>query len=119
MAYDVYWGYLQHWNGTTWTNVLPSFLEDVKMRTTDDGWAVGINDTILRWNGSAWNPVSSPETNKYLQAVSILSANDAWIVGQNGSGTAIILHWDGTQWNSVPSPVPALDARSDVQMLVD
>ncbi len=87
----------------------------------DDGWAVGdsgggagpcTNARILRWNGAAWNCVASP-SNRNLNGVFMVSANDGWAVGDSGGGgaglctNARILRWDGVGavWNCVASPI--------------
>lgn len=49
---------LVHWDGTQWTVVaapqwLPS-LHGVAMVSGSDGWAVGGEETILRWDGHRW-----------------------------------------------------------------
>ncbi len=67
-----------------------------------------------------WKIVSSPNvgTGTYgnqLNAVAVISANDAWAVGfsPHPSGTPLYLrqtlieHWDGSSWSVAPSPNPA------------
>ncbi len=74
-------------------------LNAVSVRLLDDGWAVGDNGTIIRWNGSAWSNFSSP-TSYDLNDVTTLSSIDARIVGDAGT----ILHWDGSAWVAETSP---------------
>ena len=69
------------------------------MINATDGWAVGIDGTIIHWNGTVWMTVTSPTTN-YLESVFMTSATDGWAVG--GSGT--IIHWNGAEWTNVTSP---------------
>src|SRR5205085_938825 len=38
-----------------------------------------------------------------LSAVTVVSANDVWAVGEAGSNT-LTEHWDGSKWTIVPSP---------------
>jgi len=72
---------------------------DADLRLSDgEGWAVGDNGTILRWDGSAWNSVASGTTEN-LNGVHCVSSNDCWAVGDNGT----ILRWDGSAWNNVAS----------------
>lgn len=55
----------------------------------------------LRWNGTAWRRVPSPEGHalSILSGVSMASATDAWAVGGNQqSGKVLILHWNGIAW---------------------
>ena len=58
-----------------------------------------------------WSAVPSPDSgpgNNVLAAVSAVSSDDVWAVGQaedaNGNGQALIEHWDGTTWSLVASP---------------
>ena len=64
-----------------------------------EGWAVGDNGSILRWDGASWSAVAS-STTANLYSVHCVSANDCWATG--GGGT--IVHWDGSAWaGSFPS----------------
>jgi hypothetical protein len=113
------------WNGSQWDPV-PSpnvgtghnRLFEVTTLSANDAWAVGYSTNAngvqrtltLRWNGSAWNVVSSPNMgtimdNNQLISVDALSANDAWAVGLAGSGT-LTMRWNGTVWAVVTSPSP-------------
>jgi hypothetical protein len=97
-------------------------LNGVFMVSANDGWAVGdsggggaglcTNARILRWDGAgaAWNCVASP-SNRNLNGVFMVSANDGWAVGDSGGGgaglctNARILRWNGAAWNCVASPI--------------
>jgi photosystem II stability/assembly factor-like uncharacterized protein len=61
------------------------------MWSATDGWAVGGNGVILRWNGSTWNLFANPTT-AGLTGVALVSPVDGWIVGADGT----ILHWNGS-----------------------
>lgn len=71
----------------------------------DDGWTVGNNGTILRWNynctGTAqnnqWNNCTGA-TNQRLNSVFCVNASDCWAVGNGGT----IVHWDGSAWTTHP-----------------
>lgn len=117
---------IKHWNGTSWSNVTaPSpgtgynFLNGVSAASATSAWAVGAYNAtggvqlplILRWNGTSWKQVASPNPGgaggASLNGVSTLSATSAWAVGDYGaSGLSFILHWDGTSWKRVASPNP-------------
>ncbi len=104
------------WNGTTWTQVpspspAGSYLNSVAAASDGSAWAVGctgcgIGNTgsgrtlILRWNGTAWTRVPSPNPgpDAYLQGVTALSDGDAWAVGRAG-GKTLILRWNGQRWS--------------------
>jgi hypothetical protein len=125
---------IERWNGTTWQRV-PSpnpgpshggFLRSVTTVSAHFAWAVGgafgtstrgTQSLILRWNGTAWKRVPSPnpgvpggstDLGVGLGGVSASSARQAWAVGNLscgcGPGPAVILHWNGTSWKKVPSP---------------
>jgi hypothetical protein len=118
-----------HWDGSAWTAVLTpngsttgnNYLLGVAMVSASDVWAVGYyRDTtlnadrnlVLRWNGSSWSVVSSPNVgnlNNGLAAVSAVSANDVWAVGNYvdqtvGTYRTLTLHWNGSSWSVVSSP---------------
>ena len=82
-------------------------------------WAVGYSTTgsvrqtlIEQWNGTSWNVVTSPNptgsTISTLGAVTVISANDIWAVGEylNSSSVDVTLaeHWNGTSWSIISSP---------------
>jgi len=74
------------------------------MLATTDGWAVGTDGQIARWNGAAWAAETTPITTppgEDLYDVHALSATNVWAVGESGT----ILHRDGTGWSKVPSGV--------------
>jgi hypothetical protein len=120
--------YIERWNGSQW-NVVPgpalgsdvhSFLTDVDVVSATDAYAAGyaINTTtgqtynlIIRWNGSAWSIVPTPNlgsTPTQLNSITVIAANDIWAVGHTGSifGAAqtFTMHWNGSEWSIVPSP---------------
>src|SRR5439155_302662 len=60
----------------------------------------------MRWDGTAWNVVPTPnvgDSQNVLYGVSALSADSTWAVGR-GEGDALIEHCDGTTWTIVPTP---------------
>ena len=129
----------EHFDGVRW-KVVPSpnvakpnqfngarqVLSGVAARSTGDVWAVGWTiDTatgsflpdktlILRWNGTSWVVVPSPDhANKedMLTGVAAVSSGNAWAVGtftDRGSGFPVdrtqILQWNGSAWSVVPTP---------------
>ena len=110
-----------HWNGATWTRV-PSpnhgvgEITGVAATPAGTAWAVGCTGgcftadghgllstsatLILRWNGTAWTRVPSPDPGPFadLSGVTALSGSDAWAVG-TASGRTLILHWNGQMWS--------------------
>ena len=85
-------------------------------------WAVGfyearsgraLRSLVLRWNGSAWRRVRSPNpghlSENVLTGVSVRSRTDVWAVGYQSTATgrhALILHWDGSDWTRFTIPDP-------------
>jgi alpha-tubulin suppressor-like RCC1 family protein len=112
---------IEHWNGTAWT-VVPSpnpgasqVLEAIGGTGPKDLWAVGwwqntaqtfIALLFEHWNGTAWSFVAPPvEGGVQLgQAVTVIAANDAWVVGSTGGQGTISAHWNGTSWKMVNTP---------------
>src|SRR5205823_5631221 len=66
----------------------------------------GLNYT-LHWDGSTWTRVPIP-VQRQLFSVAVLSAADAWAVGQYEPVTqrGLILHNTGSGWVQVPSTAP-------------
>lgn len=85
-------------------------------------WAVGGFSTgseedtlVLRFNGSTWKKVPSPNPGlthgSGLAAVSADAAKDAWAVGQFSDGTrtnTLALRWNGLSWSQVATPNPGV-----------
>jgi len=75
-------------------------LRSVSMIDSNDGWAVGDNGTIIRWNGLSWSIVNIPEiVSVDLASVFMVNTNDGWIVGESGT----VLRWEGISWKMVSS----------------
>ena len=120
----------EHWNGTAW-KVVPTpdpgtstnFLRAVSAFSPSDIWAVGHADDstlTLHWNGTKWvqvpSPSPSPGTSDDLSGVDVVSASNAWAVGEisgSSSQSTLILRWNGTTWSQVPSPIPGTSSRLD------
>jgi hypothetical protein len=119
----------EHWDGVRWrvlsTPEPGGILHAVAARTRRDVWAVGsrkrgsgFESLIEHWNGTRWSVVASPSPpvargqRRYaiLQAVTAISATDAWAVGNSIMGVpatasrTLIEHWNGQRWTIVSSP---------------
>src|SRR5947208_3358535 len=100
-----------------------NLLNGVSARSTTDAWAVGstccafddsgLGSLAMRWNGTRWSIVPSPDTkfnDDVLNGVAQISANDAWAVGQikrTGFRSPInpfLLHWNGQTWSTATAP---------------
>lgn len=109
-----------HWNGSKWsavatpnpegTSKVNNELLSVDCTSADKCWAVGFKDTdtapaqlnqALRWNGSKWSVVSTPNpagtsaVNNLLW-VACTAAENCWAVGADGTNDALVnqaLRW--------------------------
>jgi hypothetical protein len=122
---------IERWNGTAWSVVASGApagstgarLRGVKVLSASDAWAVGdysmstnpgARTFILRWNGSAWTHVASPNPDSLqnlLVAVDGLAANDLWALGNMGNDgyggdtvAGLMLRWNGSTWTQVALP---------------
>ncbi len=85
-------------------------LYHVQGLSQSDVWAVGgqfnmqgtpVGGIIVHYDGQQWTSIA---TSSPLFGVSMLSANDGWAVGYNGT----ILHYNGQVWNAFNSPTSAV-----------
>jgi hypothetical protein len=125
---------VEHWNGSQWSVVnSPSpasennELFSVSAASASDIWAAGfitttidqtpVDETLIEhWNGSQWSVVKSPNPGSidHLNAVTAISASDAWAVGNaNGFAQTLIEHWNGSRWSVVKSA--SLGSSSDLR----
>jgi hypothetical protein len=118
---------MQRWNGSTWEllsspnapRALSHHLIDVSCSSANDCWAVGFVDVgtgyiqtlTLRWNGTTWSVVESPNSSatefNLLSGVTCSSADDCWAVGYHFTGgrpQSLLLRWNGIAWSIVPAP---------------
>ena len=127
------------WNGARWRQVAtpaltgPSGLDvysrflGVTATSPSDAWAVGTvgnQPLAMRFNGTAWSVVSTPNApyeQGFLYDVDAIAADDVWAVGvsqrvfyfnenQPTYSASLIEHFDGTTWSIVPSPNPVVNA---------
>jgi hypothetical protein len=66
-------------------------------------WLVGTNGYIARWDGTAFEPFTSPFTTGELSDLYAPTENEAWALGSAG-----LAHYDGTQWSSMTPPISGL-----------
>jgi hypothetical protein len=99
----------RNWNSTAVPGSNHLVLRDVWSKAGAGAFAVGDDNssdsgptgTVLRFDGTAWTPVSGAGANP-LKAVWGTSASDVFVVGDNG----IILHFDGSTLTAMTSPTP-------------
>jgi len=74
------------------------------------GYGFGVTSLGVHWDGTQWQSV--PELtipNIRFLAAEAISANDIWVVGEQGNGGdpetyTFTMHWDGSTWTHIPSP---------------
>jgi len=128
-----------HWNGESWSVVptphpgLYGWLRGILAVSSDDVWAFGESyleitlpgeeggtgnlqqNLILRWNGTEWSVVPSPNLGPAVNGLfggSVVAPDDIWAVGYhlevfgvNQLNHPSMLHWDGVEWTPVPVEV--------------
>jgi len=84
---------------------LPPNLNSVHFTNSSDGWAVGNNGTIIKYDGIGWATYStSPLVSNNLTSVYTISPSEGYAVGQHGT----ILHLTSGGWGVVAQcPGPA------------
>ena len=130
--YHTYRTLTMHWDGSAWTVINSpnpggagdyNALYDVDAVSPNELYAVGAysdyenglydRTLVLRWDGTAWNQVPSPNVGTGdggLAGIDVISANDIWAVGSglvdpfNGEMETLTIHWDGVAWTRVASP---------------
>ena len=129
---------VQRWNGAAWSTVASpnatSFyneLHDVDASSATNAWAVGYangtsgvngqptNALAMRWNGTAWSIVATPQPGaqaRELYGVKAFSAADVWAVGWYYETLftvdTLALHWNGSAWSQTPAPGPGTRGNS-------
>jgi hypothetical protein len=126
---------IERWNGTSWSIMAsPSvataagggtYLDDIACAGATSCFAVGASQSngatktlIMRWNGSAWSIVASPNPSGSpfpgLFSVACPGATSCFAVGVSGVSPAktLIERWNGSAWSIVASPNPAGAANS-------
>lgn len=85
-------------NGTSWAlSQANTNSRAIWGAASDAIYAVGVNGSIYRYNGS-WSPMTAPAQTATLLGVHGTAANDVWAVGLGGG----ILRYNGT-WSKVTS----------------
>jgi hypothetical protein len=95
-----------------------SFTDATNVLGTGQVWAVGwannpytniTSPLIQHYTGTMWQTETLPTTlTGSLNAVTAISATNAWAVGGN-----LIMHWNGTTWSATPTPA-SVGTLSDI-----
>jgi len=108
---------IEHYDGSKWTvsATLPGIsLSAVTSIGPAAAWAVGTSSdgnatATVKWNGSAWNVVPSPNlgSEDSLSGVSGVAGGGVWAVGNwvdfstgLGYSQPMAMHWDGKAWTA-------------------
>jgi hypothetical protein len=80
------------------------YVGSIDMISPSEGWAIATDyrsstSSLLHYTNGKWTSTQSP-TSGTLSAVNIVSSEDGWAVGDNGT----ILHYSGGKWRQVASP---------------
>ena len=78
---------VENWIWSRVENTTDQYFQSIDMIDSTDGWAVGSEGAIIRWDVAKWNNVASP-TIAWLSFVDMINCIDGWIVGADG-----IYHW--------------------------
>ena len=76
-----------------------SALHGVHFRASRDAWLVGIDGSVLHFDGDTLIRHPVPSTS-YLNGVYAVTESDVWAVGSRGT----LLHYDGTSWTAYGRP---------------
>jgi hypothetical protein len=112
-----------HFTGGTWHRVtgLARGILEASALSRRSMWAIGSDsvapdDIILRFNGTAWQQITSPVlTGLQFFHILALSASNIWVLAAVPGHPQELVHFDGKQWSTVPVTVPShvfLDAMT-------
>jgi len=100
-------GAASHWNGTSWTNHLPTWALGAgdAVRVTGSGpgdlWAI-VGNTLLHGDGVTWSTaLTAQQVGDRIYDVWARAPDDVWVLG----GDKLIHHWDHTSWTTMNPPL--------------
>jgi hypothetical protein len=94
----------------------PTDICGVAMTSATDGWAVDIDNGLLRWNGSEWvrQQVDAITSDNQVYYVSASGPDDVWVRGTEPwdaeEDTPVAWHWDGETWQRTDLPEGTINA---------
>ena len=110
-----------HFNGQSWRRVAGAAgaIYRASAISRRNIWAVAAGpsaDSVLHYDGSAWQPV---DTNGVLANVAVsdilaTSKRDVWVLGNEVSRSAswlVLAHWNGARWTRITTSVSAFAGR--------
>lgn len=98
------------WDGTEWSKIDTNSVNAVDLIAPDDGWAVGDDGLILRWNGTTFTEYDNPFDLSFapLHDVHMLGTPEVWIVGALRN----IAYWNGSEWTVTSAPPAPGDPKT-------
>jgi hypothetical protein len=109
VGYDALGGLIEHWNGTTWTQMPHDpigQIQAVAAQVPNEAWAAG-SAGILHYDGTTWNSVSAPAYD--YTGIAIQSQSSIWAVSSSG-----IVYGDSSSFGAVTSPSGATGIALDL-----
>jgi hypothetical protein len=83
---------IHQWNGSTWVQASGAAMQIGVAPDTGIPWVVNAQNTVFRWNGSAFIALPAQEC---ATSIGVGPYDDAWVTSCNGMGTFI---WLGDRW---------------------
>ena len=123
-------GVIEHFDGTTWTEVsspvLNGGITSISADSPGDAWGLGSDlsgccepvPIVAHWNGIAWTEVKTPfssgvaEFSTRLSSIDAISPTDVWVVAMVGR-VWVFYHFDGSHWHKVLQPKGARTSQLD------
>ncbi len=109
---------IAHYDGTRWMTLhigVPNgSLSSVAAVAANDIWAVGSvqqDALVMHYDGKAWQRIVVPFQSA-LQNISMISANEGWMLGQTEAHGPIVVHYLNGNWSTLN-----LTATSDAHAL--
>jgi photosystem II stability/assembly factor-like uncharacterized protein len=108
-----------HFDGRVWVAVDPwpnsRRLTGIDMISPEEGWAVGGDGLIIRYNDDQWKLAESIDSVEF-QSVDMLSARSGWAVGYHqSSNEGVVYRFDGVNWVKVD--VGIIGRLNDIDMI--
>ncbi|QQS36462.1 MAG: protein kinase [Ignavibacteriales bacterium] len=83
-------------------SLLSGDINDLFMLSASEGWGVGKDGLIIKYELGYWKKFKSP-VSTHLNKICMVDSASGWIVGQKGT----ILKFNGTEWEIINSGTPA------------
>ncbi len=107
VGFDTVGTLIAHYDGTRWTTLqvgVPNgFLSSVDAVAANDIWAVGSTQhdaLVMHYDGKAWQRIIVPFQST-LQQVSMISANEGWMLGQTENNGPLVVHYLNGNWSTL------------------